>query len=47
LDVDGTLVDCTESNANACVMALAEHGRRVELSRVRPLIGMGGKLPYA
>src|SRR5258708_3825867 len=41
-DVDGTLVDSNDAHANAWVMALAERGRRVELSRVRPLIGMGG-----
>ena len=41
-DVDGTLVDSNDAHANAWVMALAERGRRVEFSRVRPLIGMGG-----
>jgi HAD superfamily hydrolase (TIGR01509 family) len=41
-DVDGTLVDSNDAHAHAWVMALAAHGRRVELSRVRPLIGMGG-----
>ncbi len=42
LDVDGTLVASNDAHAHAWVEALAGHGRRVELSRVRPLIGMGG-----
>jgi HAD superfamily hydrolase (TIGR01509 family) len=41
-DVDGTLVDSNDAHAKAWVDALAESGRRVEFSRVRPLIGMGG-----
>jgi HAD superfamily hydrolase (TIGR01509 family) len=41
-DVDGTLVDSNDAHANAWVQALAESGRRVEFSRVRPLIGKGG-----
>jgi HAD superfamily hydrolase (TIGR01509 family) len=41
-DVDGTLVDSNDAHAHAWAMALAERGRRVEFSRVRPLIGMGG-----
>jgi HAD superfamily hydrolase (TIGR01509 family) len=41
-DVDGTLVDSNDAHAYAWVKALAERGRRVEFSRVRPLIGMGG-----
>jgi len=40
-DVDGTLVDSNDAHAHAWVRALAEHGRRVEFERVRPLIGMG------
>jgi HAD superfamily hydrolase (TIGR01509 family) len=40
-DVDGTLVDSNDAHAQAWVRALAEHGRHVEYSRVRPLIGMG------
>jgi HAD superfamily hydrolase (TIGR01509 family) len=42
LDVDGTLVDSNDAHARAWVEALAEHGIRVELERVRRLIGMGG-----
>ena len=42
LDIDGTLVDSNDAHAEAWVVALAEHGRRVDLSRVRPLIGKGG-----
>jgi HAD superfamily hydrolase (TIGR01509 family) len=42
LDIDGTLVDSNDAHARAWVQALAEHGRRVEFSRVRPLIGKGG-----
>jgi HAD superfamily hydrolase (TIGR01509 family) len=41
LDIDGTLVDSNHAHAKAWVQALAEHGRRVEFSRVRPLIGKG------
>jgi HAD superfamily hydrolase (TIGR01509 family) len=41
-DVDGTIVDSNDAHARAWVMALAESGWRVEFSRVRPLIGMGG-----
>ncbi len=41
LDVDGTLVDSNHAHARAWVDALAESGRRVDLLRVRPLIGMG------
>ena len=41
LDVDGTLVDSNDAHARAWVEALAERGRRVDLLRVRPLIGMG------
>jgi len=48
-DVDGTLVDSNDAHAHAWVQALAERGRRVEFSRVRPLIGMGSDklLPQA
>lgn len=41
LDIDGTLVDSNDAHAKAWVDVLAERGRRVEFSRVRPLIGMG------
>jgi HAD superfamily hydrolase (TIGR01509 family) len=41
-DVDGTLVDSNDAHAQAWVEALADHGRHVEFTRVRPLIGMGG-----
>jgi HAD superfamily hydrolase (TIGR01509 family) len=41
-DVDGTLVDSNDAHAQAWVMAITGSGRRVECSRVRPLIGMGG-----
>jgi HAD superfamily hydrolase (TIGR01509 family) len=41
-DVDGTLVDSNDAQALAWVQAITESGRRVEFSRVRPLIGMGG-----
>jgi HAD superfamily hydrolase (TIGR01509 family) len=41
-DVDGTLVDSNDAHAHAWVLAITESGRRVEFSRVRPLIGMGG-----
>jgi HAD superfamily hydrolase (TIGR01509 family) len=41
-DVDGTLVDSNDAHAKAWVRAIAETGRHVEYSRVRPLIGKGG-----
>ena len=41
-DVDGTLVDSNDAHAHAWVKAIAESGRGVDFSRVRPLIGMGG-----
>jgi len=41
-DVDGTLVDSNDAHARAWVQAIAESGRHVEFSRVRPLIGKGG-----
>src|SRR5262249_27961942 len=41
-DIDGTLVDSNDAHARAWVDALARHGRRVDVARVRPLIGMGG-----
>jgi HAD superfamily hydrolase (TIGR01509 family) len=41
-DVDGTLVDSNDAHAQAWVQAITGSGRRVEFSRVRPLIGMGG-----
>jgi len=41
LDIDGTLVDSNDAHASAWATALAESGRRVEFTRVRPLIGMG------
>jgi HAD superfamily hydrolase (TIGR01509 family) len=41
-DVDGTLVDSNDAHAAAWMQAIIESGRRVEFSRVRPLIGMGG-----
>jgi phosphoglycolate phosphatase-like HAD superfamily hydrolase len=40
-DIDGTLVASNDAHARAWVDALAAGGRHVELSRVRPLIGMG------
>jgi HAD superfamily hydrolase (TIGR01509 family) len=42
LDVDGTLIDSNAAHATAWAQALSEHGRRVDIARVRPLIGMGG-----
>jgi HAD superfamily hydrolase (TIGR01509 family) len=42
LDIDGTLVDSNDAHANAWVAAFAADGRRVDFSRVRPLIGKGG-----
>ena len=42
LDIDGTLIDSNDAHAKAWVAAFAAHGRRVDFSRVRPLIGKGG-----
>jgi HAD superfamily hydrolase (TIGR01509 family) len=42
LDIDGTLLDSNDAHANAWVGAFAAYGRRVDFSRVRPLIGKGG-----
>jgi HAD superfamily hydrolase (TIGR01509 family) len=42
VDIDGTLVDSNDAHAQAWVQALAEHGRHVAFTRVRPLIGLGG-----
>lgn len=41
VDIDGTLVDSNDAHARAWIAALAERGRHVEFTRVRPLIGMG------
>ena len=42
LDVDGTLIDSNDAHAEAWTAALNEHRIRVDVCRVRPLIGMGG-----
>jgi HAD superfamily hydrolase (TIGR01509 family) len=42
LDVDGTLIDSNDAHARAWSDALAEVGRNVPVSEIRPLIGMGG-----
>ena len=49
LDVDGTLVDSNDVNAQAWVEALGENGYDVPFEKVRPLIGLGGDhfLPQA
>jgi HAD superfamily hydrolase (TIGR01509 family) len=41
-DVDGTLIDSNNAHATAWMRALREYGHRVDITRVRPLIGMGG-----
>jgi HAD superfamily hydrolase (TIGR01549 family) len=41
-DVDGTLMDTNAAHAEAWTRALVEHGIKVTVSDVRPLIGMGG-----
>jgi HAD superfamily hydrolase (TIGR01509 family) len=41
-DVDGTLIDSNAAHAEAWTRALRENGVPVEMSCVRPLIGMGG-----
>jgi HAD superfamily hydrolase (TIGR01509 family) len=40
-DVDGTLIDSNAAHAMAWMRALSEHGAHVDITRVRPLIGMG------
>ena len=42
LDVDGTLVDSNDQQAQSWVDTLAEFGFNVPFERVRPLIGKGG-----
>jgi HAD superfamily hydrolase (TIGR01509 family) len=42
LDVDGTLIDSNDAHACAWSEALAEAGKNVAASEIRPLIGMGG-----
>ncbi len=41
-DIDGTLIDSNNAHATAWMRALREYGRRVDITQVRPLIGMGG-----
>jgi HAD superfamily hydrolase (TIGR01509 family) len=41
-DVDGTLIDSNRAHAESWMEALREHGIKVDLDRVRSLIGMGG-----
>jgi len=41
-DIDGTLVESNDAQAQAWVQAFDEFGHRIEFARVRPLIGMGG-----
>ncbi len=42
LDVDGTLVNSNDVQAQTWVRAMDEHGYHVSFEQVRPLIGMGG-----
>jgi HAD superfamily hydrolase (TIGR01509 family) len=42
LDIDGTLIDSNNAHATAWMRALREYGRRMDITEVRPLIGMGG-----
>jgi phosphoglycolate phosphatase-like HAD superfamily hydrolase len=41
LDVDGTLIGSNAAHAEAWTQALREHGVRVDIGEIRPLIGMG------
>ena len=41
-DIDGTLIDSNNAHATAWMRALREYGRRLDITEVRPLIGMGG-----
>ncbi len=47
LEIEGTLLDSNEARAKAWVEALAEHGRRVLIDRVRRCMGMGGNVLMA
>lgn len=42
LDVDGTLIDSNDAHARSWSETLAEFGRAVPATEIRPLIGMGG-----
>ncbi len=42
LDVDGTLIDTNDKQAQSWVEAMAEHGYSVPYEKIRPLIGKGG-----
>lgn len=42
LDVDGTLIDSNDAQAQSWVEAMHENGYDVPFDKVRPLIGMGG-----
>ncbi|MDB4988467.1 MAG: hydrolase, haloacid dehalogenase-like family [Myxococcaceae bacterium] len=42
LDVDGTLVDSNQLHAEAWQAALAQHGFKVDIAKLRSMIGMGG-----
>lgn len=42
VDMDGTLIDSNDAHAEAWVEAMQYYGFRVDFSRIRPLIGMGG-----
>ena len=42
VDVDGTLIDSNDAHAEAWSDAFAEAGYYIDVSRIRPLIGMGG-----
>ena len=41
-DVDGTLIDSNAAHAEAWAQALQDHHTRVDVARIRPLIGKGG-----
>lgn len=42
LDVDGTLVDSNDAQAQSWAEAMADYGYYVSPEKIRPLIGMGG-----
>ena len=44
LDMDGTFIDSNDSHALAFEKALREKGYSIPFEKIRPLIGMGGKI---
>ncbi len=41
-DIDGTLIDSNDAQAQAFAQALKDNGRDIPIAKIRPLIGKGG-----